>query len=77
MKNGFEFESGTDTEVIPKLMKYLYDIIHQKQHILNGQNGKRHTMNGKIAKSFPIVPFCQLVEETVQELVISVVCYAK
>jgi glucosamine--fructose-6-phosphate aminotransferase (isomerizing) len=25
VKHGFEFESETDTEVIPKLLKHLYD----------------------------------------------------
>ena len=27
IREGFEFESETDTEVIPKLMKYVYDNI--------------------------------------------------
>jgi glucosamine--fructose-6-phosphate aminotransferase (isomerizing) len=53
VKHGFEFESETDTETIPKLMKHLYDT-HNQQH---PSNGTKHS-----------ITFRELVERTIQQL---------
>jgi glucosamine 6-phosphate synthetase-like amidotransferase/phosphosugar isomerase protein len=54
MKHGFEFESETDTEVIPKLLKHLYDA-HTQQNV-------SETTNSDLS-------FRELVEQAIQQLV--------
>jgi len=53
VKHGFEFESETDTETIPKLMKHLYDT----HHLQHPSNGTKHS-----------ITFRELVERTIQQL---------
>ncbi|KAG0562819.1 hypothetical protein KC19_9G173700 [Ceratodon purpureus] len=40
LRHGFEFESDTDTEVIPKLAKFVHDSLMEENKAANGNGGK-------------------------------------
>eukprot|EP00249_Psilotum_nudum_P020563 c27759_g1_i1 orf=466-2274(+) len=54
LRHGFEFESDTDTEVIPKLAKFVYDRLSEDL--------------GNIGEGKQIVPFSQVVMEVMRQL---------
>lgn len=76
LRHGFTFESDTDTEVIPKLAKFVFDKLGEdrraSRELANG-NGDMHSTNGnhvhvEANETGDKPPFRQVVEEVMRQL---------